>query len=388
MAELGEVLSRQKDGLKKIVGLDVEWKPGAKPLVATLQLSVASGYTVVIHFTQFLPRKSYKAGTRMDIPLTIATLAPLRTLKRFLEDRSITKVGVCAAGDRTRLLHSMDIDIEGILEIGNFAVTNNVLSHATMGLEDLILYVFDKQLPKPELRMSDWNLELSPQQLTYAATDSFAVISLYAAFLEKRNTIHSHFSPDKVAPCQDVAIYDSSTRIIALGTRVAATTNSIFLAGYQEKVSPQRAVVKVSSIEIGNANIPVPLTKGKTRTRMTLDEWIQDNDLLLVNLRSLRAHAPLQQQRSPLLGRRASRASNHHHSNQAAARDESDVNDDREQAQKEMLTVEMKQYFTRLPARLQKRLQKRPSKVAGNIGIVLYVSCHNFLSLSHHTEEI
>ena len=136
MAELGEVLSRQKDGLKKIVGLDVEWKPGAKPLVATLQLSVASGYTVVIHFTQFLPRKSYKAGTRMDIPLTIATLAPLRTLKWFLEDRSITKVGVCAAGDRTRLLHSMDIDIEGILEIGNFAVTNNVLSHATMGLED------------------------------------------------------------------------------------------------------------------------------------------------------------------------------------------------------------------------------------------------------------
>lgn len=151
--ELYSLLARSH---KKIVGLDVEWKPNSCSKVATLQLCVDTRCFIfqLIHME--------------SIPVS---------LKSLLMDPHITFLGVGIGNDSNKLAGDYGlVSNNNVIELGPLAV--RVLGESypkNAGLVQLANEVLGLNVSKsPSVVISDWSAKvLTYEQIEYAATDAY-----------------------------------------------------------------------------------------------------------------------------------------------------------------------------------------------------------------------
>lgn len=175
---------------EKLLGFDIEWKPdstkhhGPKKNVSLIQL--ASEERIALFHIALYP------GDKLE-----DLVAP--TLKKIMEDSSITKVGVAIKADCTRLRKFLNIDSKGLFELSHLYklikyTSSNETKLVNKRLVSLAVQVQDHlHLPlfKGEVRGSDWSLPkpLKMDQIIYAAADSYAGIHLYDTMEIKRKAL-------------------------------------------------------------------------------------------------------------------------------------------------------------------------------------------------------
>ena len=143
---------------QQLLGIDTETRPsfkrGEHHLVSLLQVSTPD--------TCFLFRLRHTGFTS--------------ALKDFLEDKSVTKVGL-SLGDDMHSLHRI-----GAFTPGNFIDIQDMVK--MVGIEDLSLQklyanLFRQKISKRQ-QLSNWDADmLSDKQKLYAATDAWACINIY-----------------------------------------------------------------------------------------------------------------------------------------------------------------------------------------------------------------
>jgi len=154
--ELKEVI--QKLNKSKVIGFDTETKPvfikGNKNNIALIQLATTD-YIYLIRTCILKPNKAFW---------------------ELLESPNIIKVGIGLGGDlkqlrglNSQLLPSGFLDLSKVAELGGIT---------TSGLRNLVAIFLNKRLPKT-FQTSNWEGELSPGQIAYAAKDALACLVLY-----------------------------------------------------------------------------------------------------------------------------------------------------------------------------------------------------------------
>jgi ribonuclease D len=143
---------------QNILGIDTETRPSFKKgqmhQVALLQ--------VATYDTCFLFRLNL-----MGIPPAI---------KRLLEDKNITKVGLSLQDDLRMLRHRLDFIPGTFIELQN-EVKN--LGIQDMSLQKIYANLFGEKIAKGQ-QLSNWEADiLSEAQQRYAATDAWACIRIY-----------------------------------------------------------------------------------------------------------------------------------------------------------------------------------------------------------------
>ena len=173
---------------KNVLGFDIEWKAetnrngGIKKNVSLIQLA-GEDRIGLFHIALY-------PGDKVE-----DLVAP--SLKKIMEDPSITKVGVAIKADCTRLRKFLDIHAQGIFELSHLyklvkfssskdfkLINKKLVSLAVQVQEHLHLPMF-----KGEVRGSDWSQALAMDQIVYAASDSYAGIHLYDTLELKRKSL-------------------------------------------------------------------------------------------------------------------------------------------------------------------------------------------------------
>lgn len=161
----------------KVIGFDIEWsvplRPGPKNNVSLIQ--IANEERIALFHVALFPKNGIEN-----------LVAP--TLKKIMEDPNITKVGVAIRGDCTRLRKHLEIDSKGMFELSHLyklvrysqsgetsLINKRLVSLATQVEEHLNLPIYKGE----EVRSSDWSQPLNMDQITYAASDSYAGLRLY-----------------------------------------------------------------------------------------------------------------------------------------------------------------------------------------------------------------
>ncbi|QSZ29619.1 hypothetical protein DSL72_004135 [Monilinia vaccinii-corymbosi] len=182
---------------QKILGFDIEWKgiarttDPAKHNVSLIQLATEERVGL-FHIALFPTSK------------VSGLVAP--TLKKIMEDPEVTKLGVAISADCTRLRKYLGIDSVSIFELSHLyrlvkytpsqeydQINKKLVSLATQVEEHLHLPLFKGG----DVRSSDWSRALSFQQISYAASDSYAGIHLYDVLETKRQALN----PVPPRPC-------------------------------------------------------------------------------------------------------------------------------------------------------------------------------------------
>jgi len=173
---------------KKVVGFDIEWEAdstssaGAKKNVSLIQL--ASEDRIALFHIALFPKDGIT-----DL------VAP--SLKKIMEDPKITKVGVAIKADCTRLRKYLNIHSQGLFELSHLYKLVKFSESKDFKLIDKRLVSLAKQvqehlhlpLYKGEVRTSDWSQALQLDQISYAASDSYAGIHLYDTMEIKRKSL-------------------------------------------------------------------------------------------------------------------------------------------------------------------------------------------------------
>lgn len=159
---------------EKIVGFDIEWKPGAsakdgiKKNVALIQ--VASEERIALfHIARY-----FKGNSIEDL------VAP--SLRRVLESPNVTKVGVSIKSDCTRLRRYLGIHSQGLFELshlyklvkfstGDVKKINKMLVTLAQQVEEHLLL----PLWKGDVRGSDWSEDLDYEQIRCMLTNITSV---------------------------------------------------------------------------------------------------------------------------------------------------------------------------------------------------------------------
>ncbi|KAI4237525.1 MAG: hypothetical protein LQ349_001790 [Xanthoria aureola] len=171
---------------ERVIGFDIEWKPsatakdGIRQNVALVQLANEERIAL-FHIARFSKGDSVES-----------LVAP--TFKAIMESPSITKVGVSVKGDCTRLRKHMNIDSRGLLELSylyklvKFSLTDvKKINRRLVALATQVEEHFMLPMSKDEsVRGSDWSEELNYEQISYAASDSYAGFQLYHTLNNKR----------------------------------------------------------------------------------------------------------------------------------------------------------------------------------------------------------
>lgn len=149
------------------VGFDTETRPtfrrGERHNVALLQLSTEDD--------AFLIRVN-KTG----IP------APL---KQFLEDKTITKIGLSTSDDFHQLTRVCDLVPQGFIELQQVVKKYDITD---MGLQKIYAILFHQKISKGQ-QLTNWEApQLTDAQQRYAATDAWACLRIYD-YLQQGNFI-------------------------------------------------------------------------------------------------------------------------------------------------------------------------------------------------------
>ncbi|TGO20860.1 hypothetical protein BPAE_0260g00030 [Botrytis paeoniae] len=174
---------------KKVLGFDIEWKAdarayhGPKKNVSLIQLATEERIGL-FHIALF--------------PQVNASELVAPTLKKIMEDPEVTKVGVAISADCTRLRTHLNIDSVSIFELSHLhrlvkytlsqeydLINKRLVSLAKQVEEHLHLPLFKGG----DVRASDWSRGLSIQQISYAASDSYAGLHLYDILETKRQAL-------------------------------------------------------------------------------------------------------------------------------------------------------------------------------------------------------
>ena len=174
---------------KKVLGFDIEWQPetnrnsGAKKNVSLVQL--ASEDRIGLFHIALYPKE--------DIDDLVAP-----TLRKIMEDPSVTKVGVAIKADCTRLRKFLKIECRGIFELSHLyklvkfssskdfkLINKRLVSLSTQVQEHLHLPMYKGD----EVRSSDWSQPLAMEQIVYAASDSYAGVQLFDTLEIKRKEL-------------------------------------------------------------------------------------------------------------------------------------------------------------------------------------------------------
>lgn len=172
---------------QKVVGFDIEWMAdtnrygGPKQNVSLIQLACEER-VALLHIAVYA--KDHVS----------ALVAP--SLKKLMEDPTITKVGVAIKGDCTRLRNHLSIHSQGLFELSHLyrlvkfskdpkQVNKKLVSLANQVQEHLHLPMFKGT----DVRSSDWSKKLNMDQITYAAADSYAGLQLFDVMDLKRQAL-------------------------------------------------------------------------------------------------------------------------------------------------------------------------------------------------------
>jgi hypothetical protein len=170
---------------KEVLGFDIEWKSDAKktagPKNNVSLIQIACEDRIGLFHIALYPQDAIE-----DL------VAP--SLKSIMEDPNVTKVGVAIKGDCTRLRNNLGIYSRGIFELSHLyklvkyfsskdsdLINRQLVSLAIQAEEHLHLPLF-----KGEVRSSDWSQRLSYEQITYAASDSYAGFQIFNVLEKKR----------------------------------------------------------------------------------------------------------------------------------------------------------------------------------------------------------
>ncbi|KAL8928262.1 MAG: hypothetical protein Q9208_001972 [Pyrenodesmia sp. 3 TL-2023] len=202
---------------EKVIGFDLEWKPlasakdGIRKNVAMIQLA-SEERIALFHLARF------SKGEKIE-----DLLAP--TVKQIMESDAITKAGVSIKSDCTRLRNYMNVNSRGLFELSHLYklvkhadkdvknINKKLVSLATQTEEHLKLPMYKDQ----SVRSSDWSEELNYEQISYAASDSYAGFQLYHILNRKRQSMfptpplpaHAELNlPIRLANGQTVAEYE------------------------------------------------------------------------------------------------------------------------------------------------------------------------------------
>ncbi|XP_077229086.1 3'-5' exonuclease-like isoform X2 [Tasmannia lanceolata] len=164
--ELLEIIESKKQDTERIsLGLDIEWRPTFRKgatmrKAAVMQICAGNDCCYVMHI--------FHSG----IPLILQSL---------LEDSTSVKVGVCIAGDATKVLKDYGVHIKGLEDLSRLANLKLGRTPRMWSLGSLTETLISKQLMKPnKIRLGNWETNvLSKEQLQYAATDAFTSWYLY-----------------------------------------------------------------------------------------------------------------------------------------------------------------------------------------------------------------
>ena len=177
---------------EKVVGFDLEWekfksKPGedsAKRCVSLVQIA-AEGKVALFHLAVF------KGGDSTE------ELIP-QSLRAFLEDPKIIKVGVNIGGDATRLRNCFGIEMQGNIELSHLykLVTHgetdpSKVNRGLYALANQVKEVLHLPLAKGAVRTSSWSKRLNVQQIEYAVSDAYAGLRLYYELERRRKAMVS-----------------------------------------------------------------------------------------------------------------------------------------------------------------------------------------------------
>ncbi|KAL2152472.1 hypothetical protein VTH82DRAFT_5656 [Thermothelomyces myriococcoides] len=172
---------------EKIVGFDLEWNGnalkswGARRNVSLIQLASPSRIGL-FHIA------NYPYGDKLVAP----------SLKKLMEDPSITKVGVWIKGDCRRLADHLGIQTQGQFELSHLyrlvkysasgdydSINKKLVSLATQVEECLGLPIFKGD----EVRVSNWTKRLTLDQIMYSSSDAYAALQLFAVLNHQRQQL-------------------------------------------------------------------------------------------------------------------------------------------------------------------------------------------------------
>uniref|UniRef100_A0A7S0LL15 3'-5' exonuclease n=1 Tax=Coccolithus braarudii TaxID=221442 RepID=A0A7S0LL15_9EUKA len=157
------------------VGFDIEWKvtfvAGETPRkVATLQLAHESSCLVL------------QLSAMPHFPANLAVI---------MGDSRIIKTGVGIRNDALKLARDYGVRCAGILDLGRVAQVVLPDGAAPWSLADLSERVLGRRLPKaPQLRLSNWEARLSPEQVAYAALDAHAAVHIFRGLIATYDQAH------------------------------------------------------------------------------------------------------------------------------------------------------------------------------------------------------
>lgn len=133
-------------------------------------------------------RPSFKKGISHSVALMqISTLTDCylirinkigmpSTLRMFLEDGTITKVGLSLKDDFGVIHTGYDAEMSGFVDLQKIVPTFNI---ADASLQKIYAILFDKRISKGQ-RLSNWEADtLSGAQQEYAAIDAWACLKIY-----------------------------------------------------------------------------------------------------------------------------------------------------------------------------------------------------------------
>lgn len=177
---------------EKVVGFDLEWekfksKPGedsTKRAVSLMQVA-SEGRVALFHLALF------RGGDSVE-----DLLPP--SLRTFLENPEIIKVGVNIGGDATRLRNCFGVQMQGNIELSHLykVVTYGEsqpekVNRGLYSLANQVKEVLHLPLAKDGVRTSSWSKRLNVQQIEYAASDAYAGLRLYYDLERRRKAMES-----------------------------------------------------------------------------------------------------------------------------------------------------------------------------------------------------
>ncbi|KAJ3822645.1 ribonuclease H-like domain-containing protein, partial [Lentinula raphanica] len=148
------------------IGFDLEWKPNFRPgqpenPIAVVQIAYGTAsYVVHVKWMQYLPDG----------------------LAEILENPRIVKVGVGIQNDAKKLYKDLGICLNSCVDLSLFVKCRLFRGPYTssIGLARLAEVYEGLVLTKGKITRSNWDLELTPAQLTYAALDAYAGSLVYS----------------------------------------------------------------------------------------------------------------------------------------------------------------------------------------------------------------
>lgn len=148
---------------ESVVGFDTETRPAFKPGESYLPSIAQFATESAVYILQVQQRDLFAA------------------MQDILSSENVIKVGVSVADDLRNLKKLFEFDERSVLDLGKVAKSHGMKQTGVRNLAGMFL---GTRIPKGA-KTTNWAARsLTPQQLTYAATDAWACRELYLRFRE------------------------------------------------------------------------------------------------------------------------------------------------------------------------------------------------------------